>query len=511
MKNIDFSKIVCKDYKIIVDTSSLLQNSSEYVFFKIIAPLLHQYNKKLIIPKSVYNEIYKHSKNKKIKNIAKSIRILNEFAKYDLYVIEKTFDTNFADNAIISLFLSIRLKYNLCLITNDNSMRKGGNLSQDILDLKKSRSVQRIKDIKVFYLHDNNILDFTSKKQAVINNNRYIFKLPKKPITGELKQVLSTKFPTTGCFIYDDIGNKYKLIKQLGREGGEGIVYLTNKANYVCKIYKENKNTNFKKEKIQLLIKNKTNVKNVCFPEIRINNHKGEFIGYLMKKAEGVEIKTSIFIPALLKKKLPSWNRFNLAKLSLDILKTVKNLHNKNIILGDINPSNILVTSKNKLFFIDTDSYQIDAYPCPVGMIPYTRVLNHGKKYSEYLRTKDDDIFAVVTLIFQILLPGKLPYSFCGGGSERDNMNPKNFSYQCYDGKGYDNPPAGQWVFIWSHLPRKLKKNIFCGIFKENKKISLNEIIEEMESYLYQLENKYQVNLIFPSSFKPKIKHKQYT
>jgi hypothetical protein len=134
-------------------------------------------------------------------------------------------------------------------------------------------------------------------------------------------------------------------------------------------------------------------------------------------------------------------------------------------------------------------------------MTPYTKIENHGKKYSEYLRSKDDDIFAIMTLIFQILMPGKLPYSFSGGGSERENMKPENFPYRCYDGGGYDKAPDGQWVYIWSHLPRKLKE-LFCKLFKSGETIQLHEAVKNINSYIYQLEKGHQTDLIFPSSFK---------
>jgi serine/threonine protein kinase len=220
-----------------------------------------------------------------------------------------------------------------------------------------------------------------------------------------------------------------------------------------------------------------------------------------MSKASGTEIKTSIFIPPLFTQKFPNWNRWHLAKTALNILEKVEKLHQYNIILGDINPSNILLNNENDIYFIDTDSFQIEDYPCSVGMVPYTRKIHHGKRYESYLRTKNDDIYAIATLVFQLMLPGKLPYSFSGGGSEKENMKPENFPYKCYDGKGYNNAPDGQWVYIWSHLPKKLKL-LFCRIFKKNENISLSELIKEMKSYIWQLEQGHQTNDIFPLTYK---------
>ena len=162
---------------------------------------------------------------------------------------------------------------------------------------------------------------------------------------------------------------------------------------------------------------------------------------------------------------------------------------------------NILLKKEEEINFIDTDSFQIEAYPCSVGMVPYTRKIHHGKRYESYLRTKEDDIFAVTTLVFQLMLPGKLPYSFSGGGSEKENMKPENFPYKCYDGRGYNNAPDGQWVYIWSHLPYKLKL-LFCRVFKKNESISLRELIEQIKSYIWQLEQGHQTKEIFPLTYK---------
>ena len=48
--------------------------------------------------------------------------------------------------------------------------------------------------------------------------------------------------------------------------------------------------------------------------------------------------------------------------------------------------------------------------------------VDNGRAIYEYLRTKDDDIFALATLVFQLMLPGKPPYSYSGGGTEKENI-----------------------------------------------------------------------------------------
>ena len=145
--NLDaFEKIVKNDYKIFVDTSSLMQEESVDVFLTKIIPLLIKYKRHIIIPRSVHNEINRHIKTHH-KDIHIAQKILDKLRSSGYSGTNARFDYEFADNAILAQFEELRLKYNLCLITNDNSYRKDGNLAQDILDKKQSRSIEKIKDI----------------------------------------------------------------------------------------------------------------------------------------------------------------------------------------------------------------------------------------------------------------------------------------------------------------------------------------------------------------------------
>lgn len=81
--------------------------------------------------------------------------------------------------------------------------------------------------------------------------------------------------------------------------------------------------------------------------------------------------------------------------LCITILKKLKYLHDRNVILGDINPNNILVVSPTEVYFVDTDSYQIEGFPCPVGTINFTAPEIQRKDFSTFLRTIGNERFAV--------------------------------------------------------------------------------------------------------------------
>ena len=239
----------------------------------------------------------------------------------------------------------------------------------------------------------------------------------------------------------------------------------------------------------------------VCWPIDLIRNKAGEFVGYVMNEARGSRLQIAVFYKSSLQKYFPSWKRQNLVQLCIEILIKIKKLHEIGVILGDINPLNILVESDTSVYFVDTDSYQIGSYPCVVGMVNFTAPEAHGKDYKSYLRTMEMERFAVATLLFMILLPGKPPFSHLGGGDPGENIKVGNFSYP-FGGRTNKKTPDGPWRFIWSHLPYRTK-DAFYKCFNENVRPTDEQWLTVMESYLHAINNHRMCpkdgNSMFPS------------
>ena len=289
-----------------------------------------------------------------------------------------------------------------------------------------------------------------------------------------------------------------KLAKKIGGKG-EGTAYRCNIANKVCKIYHPNNITNFRLMKLLEMQRRKIQIRGVCWPE-EILYYKRHFVGYLMNEAKGYELQTSVMNPMVIQDKFPNWQRKELVSLCLSILKIIKELHSSNIIIGDLNATNILINNFDNIYFIDCDSFQIMNYPCPVGT-PYFKPREiQGKKYSTFLRTKEHDMFAVTTLMFMILFLGKPPYSCKGGGSPVENIKKGNFPYKFNDRKGEDTPD-GPWKFIWNNLPRKMKE-IFENCFANNIRPTINDLETVLIAYKNNLEKGYNSNELLPTQNK---------
>ncbi|MBU2546710.1 MAG: serine/threonine-protein kinase [Gammaproteobacteria bacterium] len=96
-------------------------------------------------------------------------------------------------------------------------------------------------------------------------------------------------------------------------------------------------------------------------------------------------------------------------KLIYNTFNVVDKLHTARIILGDINPSNLLYNPKsNDPIIIDIDSVQIGQFKCLVCSPEYIDPLiqQQGKNitYSE-----ENDIFSIACICFQLII-GKNPF-----------------------------------------------------------------------------------------------------
>lgn len=320
--------------------------------------------------------------------------------------------------------------------------------------------------------------------------------------------------PVENDILMSKKNGQVKLVKRLGG-GGEGDVYRTN-TPYIAKIYKQGKLTQRNQKKLELMISKDIVYEGICYP-VDLLYGNNEFVGYLMPEAKGDVLQTSVFQPMVMKESYPDWKKKDLVDLALNILNKIKYLHDRNIILGDINPQNILIVSPNEVYFVDSDSYQIEEFPCPVGTIYFTAPELQGKEFKTYLRTFGNENFAIATLLFMLMLPGKAPYAHVGGGSPMDNIKAMHFPYP-FKGFPEDTPP-GFWRFCWSHLPYKLKDAFYKTFMKDESyseeisRLGVNEWINLFTEYQFLLESgrlqeqDEMANDIFPTRLKRNSKY----
>ena len=480
---VEFLEKCVKEYRIFIDTCSLLQEGTEK-FFSNIVPILWREKKSLIMPLSVYKELekiagsynycrQKYSSNPNLYDLAnRSFGNVKRMVDAELIKIYADKDDgNFADNVFLKVITGKRMQFDILLITQDVELAK------EVLNLGRSSGAVRVPyKVVVEKINADGFLEkiFWSKEKPVPPDSsekipaNERFKLSNEIVNIE-GNLPVTSVPKVGDWVTSiRVGERkiVHLVEEIG-SGGEGSVYKTNLEGLSVKIYKPEKITRLRFEKLKLMLTKDIECEGVCFPLALIYNQRNEFVGYLMKTARGRDLGKSVFMPALLKKIFPSWTRIDTVQLCVTILKKLKYLHDRNIILGDINPYNILVVSPTEVYFVDTDSWQVEGFICPVGM-PLFTAPELQKKSSYGLRTLGNENFAVATLLFMIMHPGKPPYSMQDGEGIVENIIRGDFSYPFGEQKT-GKAPNGPWRYCWSHLLYKVKE-AFYETFRYNGK-----------------------------------------
>ncbi len=508
--------------RIFIDTCSVLYEAAT-PFFERLSAVLQKTGKKLYITRSVMAEMDRHQRNKEKPELAARAREgFRNLVKMDeaglLEKIGNPEDESFADNIFLAVFTRFRMKYHLMLITQDR------NLATEVDALNNSqavnvkpnivKSIDKDGYLRNFYPARNEKQDSAAPyaSRSLTPNSAQCFRICRE-VTAVPDDALSVQHvPGEQEMAFTDSKAPVRLQKKLA-EGGEGAIYETDTPQ-VAKIYKADKITRRCHEKLKLMMSKNLQCEGICFPEKLLYNQYGEFVGYLMPKAQGEELGSCVFRAQRLKRRFPDWKKRDLVELSLTIMEKIKYLNDRNIILGDINPKNILVVSAKEVYFVDTDSYQIEDYPCPVGMTNFTAPERQGIDYSSYLRQRSDDNFAIATLLFMIMLPGKPPYAQQGGETSDENIRKMDFSYPCGD-KSNGKTPDGPWRFMWSHLAYKSVKEPFYNTFakdgeyqKPKDRLSVDAWISNFSNYLELLDNgimgknDYMSEWIFPKRYK---------
>ncbi|WP_052352857.1 hypothetical protein [Neobacillus dielmonensis] len=493
-----------KNYKVFIDTSTWMFPNSENFLTYQLPPILLETKEHIKVPVRIVEEVNRLMKSEDKEKRHKAKKAGNHLRSYFSYNIARAYGTSndpFADQTFLYVFQQFRVKHNLALITQDRG------LAHDILNLNNQRAVQG-KRIYAFRINNAgkleqwneerlfhaNVRTEGSKPAAVVStadpvrrnlqqslnpNPDKVFNLGTKVVSEKENVMPVAQVPDVNETVYSSRFGSLQLQEELG-SGGEGKIFLASNG-MICKIYKKERITHERFYKLKRMLEVPIEKAGICWPKDIIKNGRNEFVGYIMEKADGKPMQTAMFQKPVLQKNFPHWTRKDLVQLVISILGKIIYLHERNIIIGDINPLNILIKNEKEVYFVDTDSYQIENYPCPVGTINFTPPNLQGKNFSTFLRTFNDEYFAVNTLIFMTLLPGKPPYSQLGGGSPGENIKKMDFPYPCGE-KGKGTAPDGPWKYIWSHLPFKLKEALY-DTFTGEKRATPEELRDLLVEY----------------------------
>src|SRR5262249_8188033 len=141
----------------------------------------------------------------------------------------------------------------------------------------------------------------------------------------------------------------------------------------------------------------------------------GEILGFVMKKISQAEEVHALHSPKSRLQKFPEASWAFLIYVAANIARAAAAIHEHGLVIGDVNPKNILVTRKATVYLLDVDSFQVTAegrtYRCEGGFPEYTPPELQGLAFRDVDRTQEHDNFGLAVVIFQLLFLGRHPYS----------------------------------------------------------------------------------------------------
>ncbi len=302
--------------------------------------------------------------------------------------------------------------------------------------------------------------------------------------------------------------------------GGEGeIREFPPDSSLVAKVYKDDKLKNIDGYKLQLMLANPPDdsVKknhgcvSIAWPVDLLLPISGsqQIIGFLMSRAQQVRPIHDYYSPKTRREKNLGFNYLSLHRTARNFAGAMSALHAKQYVIGDVNESNILVYDTAIVTLVDTDSFQVPdfqqgkVYRCPVGKAEYTPPeLQRRKKFADYDRTPEHDLFGLGVLIFQLLMEGthpfvgvyegteepppiekrilsghfphgtkKVPYRRKPGAPPFEVLHPtlRQLFIRCFE-DGHNNPQARPDARTWVKALDEAEKDLVsCGVNSEHK------------------------------------------
>jgi serine/threonine protein kinase len=286
----------------------------------------------------------------------------------------------------------------------------------------------------------------------------------------------------------------------------------------VAKIYHRNKLTDARKDKLLYMVSHNPNIPNLAWPCAMLYTQNQDWVGYLMPKAPGKALEDVVFHPGVNWKNIKNmgWSRRHLAQVGANIAHTFMQMHKQDMLMGDVNPRNIMVDQDCSVYFVDCDSYQFGDYECPVGKPDYTPPEVHVRMRAEgiteyrYTRTEYNEVYSLAVLLFSVLLPGKAPYAARNAGYD-DVVDAVIAGYFPYPYGGDENAvpkgnmlaPAGVFRNIWSHMTHQMKTHFYETFTQTGGgRRNAQQWEQALREYIRQIELNHSTDELEPNGYK---------
>lgn len=186
--------------------------------------------------------------------------------------------------------------------------------------------------------------------------------------------------------------------------GGEGTVYKAKVKNQTVALKVYEKPSKARAEKLlafDTLPRKFTD--RIISPEILAYGQSGMVVGFTMPLISGAFTEIAGFS----NKKFRTSFRISpkdVAKVFLDGIPTLTNIHSQGFVVGDLNDLNVL-TQAEKMLWWDVDSWQFGKFPCPVATETYIDPMLYGVDLSvKPVFVPGNDWYSYAVMLFKSLL-----------------------------------------------------------------------------------------------------------
>lgn len=253
--------------------------------------------------------------------------------------------------------------------------------------------------------------------------------------------------------LQDSSGAVLTLAKKLG-EGGEGAVFTTfEKPDVAAKLYAQPL-TKQQIAKLDAMVRaSDATLRSVAAWPIA-TLHKGpQPVGFTMPLLAAQSPLHDLIGPKRRQDLFPHAHWKFLIHTAINLARSFEVLHERSVVVGDVNSSNIFVHRDSRTHLIDCDSFQIpyngSVLRCNVGVAEYQPPELQGRDLARIDRLPHHDLFGLAVMIFQLLFVGKHPFAgvlpahIRNTGAIGDNVAAKRFFYGQHAIRNGLRPPPG--------------------------------------------------------------------
>ena len=297
---------------------------------------------------------------------------------------------------------------------------------------------------------------------------------------------------------FDLHGREVVLGRCLGR-GGEGAVYaIPHRPGLVAKVYAQRPDdARVRKLGAMIVIGASSPCETLAWPTgLLLDGRGGPAVGFLMPRVNGCRPLHALYGPGTRAEDFPEARWDFLVRAARNLAAAFESVHERGLVVGDVNEGNAVVSKKAVVRLIDCDSFQVvhdgRTYPCPVGVPLFTPPELQGRAFDRVVRTRDHDGFGLAVLLFHLLFLGRHPFAgrhptreiavetaireglfAFGWEAARQGWEPPPFSLRLADvpagvsalferafsreaARGKPRPTAGEWVAALDDVESRL-------------------------------------------------------